>query len=128
MDRIALEQYIADTYSAVGEHLWLKSPNYAVFRHYSTRKWFAIIMDIPRFKLGLDSAAIVDVVNVHCDPLLIDPLLHERGFFPAYHMNKGSWVTISLDGEAEDEKIKWLLDMSFELAGKGKKITPRNAE
>ncbi len=35
--------------------------------------------------------------------------------FPAYHMNKAHWLTIALDGSAEEEKLKFLLDMSYEL-------------
>lgn len=53
-----------------------------------------------------------------CDPLLTGSLVHENGFYPAYHMNKNSWITIALDGKADEEKIKWLLDMSFEKASK----------
>ena len=39
----------------------------------------------------------------------------EAGMFPAYHMNKAHWLTIALDGSAEEEKLKFLLDMSYEL-------------
>ena len=39
----------------------------------------------------------------------------EPGMFPAYHMNKAHWLTIALDGSAEEGKIKFLLDMSYEL-------------
>lgn len=28
-------------------------------------------------------------------------------------MSKANWITVSLDGSVEDEKIKMLLDMSF---------------
>lgn len=75
-------------------------------------------MDIPRHKIGLDDAERIDVLDVRCDPLLIGSLLQENGFYPAYHMNKNSWITIALDGAVAPEKIKWLLDMSFEAAGK----------
>ena len=56
----------------------------------------------------------MDVVNFKCDPILIDSLRNEDGFFPAYHMNKEHWITVSLD-DVCDEKIKMLLDISFEL-------------
>ena len=118
MDRMALEQYIVDEYGADREHLWVKFPNYTVFRHYGNRKWFALIMDIPRSKIGLDGAETIDILDVRCNSVLIGSLLQEDGFYPAYHMNKGSWITIALDDRVEPEKIKWLLDMSFETAGK----------
>ena len=33
-------------------------------RHPDTRKWFAIIMDVPKDKLGLTGQQRVDVINV----------------------------------------------------------------
>lgn len=115
-----LEQYIESSYNAQREHLWAKLPNYSVFRHYKSRKWFALIMDIPKTKLGLGSSEIVDVLELRCDPILIGSLIRESGFYPAYHMNKSSWITIMLDNSADMEKVKWLLDMSYETAGKKK--------
>ena len=53
------------------------------------------------------------VVNWKCDPILIGSLRKENGFFPAYHMNKASWITVALDGSVPDEQIKMLLDMSY---------------
>ena len=50
-----------------------------------------------------------------CDPLMTGSLLGREGFFPAYHMNKDKWLSVALDGSADDEQIKMLLDMSFEL-------------
>ena len=35
------------------------------------------------------------------------------GLFPAYHMNRENWITAALDGSAEDEIIKTLLDLSY---------------
>ena len=118
MDRTALEQYIVDEYGAEREHLWAKFPNYTVFRHYKNRKWFALIMDIAQSKIGIDGTDIIDVLDIRCDPVLIGSFLHDDGFYPAYHMNKNSWITIALDGRVDAEKIKLLLDMSFEIAGK----------
>ena len=56
----------------------------------------------------------LQVVNFKCDPILIGSLLGEKGFFPAYHMSKASWITVALDGSVADDKMKLLLDMSFE--------------
>lgn len=92
----------------------MKYPNYKVFRHTSTQKWFAIIMDVPKSKLGLQEPGILDVVNFKCDTLLIGSLRCEAGFFPAYHMNKDSWITVALDGSVPDDKIKMLLNESYD--------------
>ena len=60
----------------------------------------------------------LDILNVKCDPIMIGSLITENGFYPAYHMNKSNWITVALDGSADDEKIKFLLDMSFDLTSK----------
>lgn len=114
MNRVELKQFIFDRYSIEPDYPWMKYPNYEVFRHSNNQKWFALIMDIPKNKLGLQGDEILDVLDLKCDPILIGSLLNEEGFFPAYHMNKGSWITMALDGSVEDSKIDMLLDMSFE--------------
>ena len=114
MKRDELEQFINENYNAEADYPWLKYPNYEVFRHSSNRKWFALIMDIPKNKLGLPGTDIIDVVNFKCDHLLIGSLLKESGFFPAYHMNKENWVTVALDESVNDDTIKMLLDMSYD--------------
>ena len=114
MNRTELEEYIQNNYSAEPDYPWIKYPNYEVFRHNSNKKWFALIMDVPQNRLGLQGEDVLQVVNFKCDPVLLGSLLDEKGFFPAYHMSKASWITVSLDGNVEDEKIKMLLDMSFD--------------
>ena len=114
MNRRELEAFITETYNADGDYPWLKYPNYEVFRHCNNRKWFAIIMDVPKNKLGLLGENLLDVVNFKCDPLLIGSLRNEVGFFPAYHMSKDNWITVALDGSVPDDKIKMLLDMSYQ--------------
>ena len=114
MNRDELEQFINENYNAESDYPWLKYPNYEVFRHSNNRKWFALIMDIPKNKLGLPGTDIIDVVNFKCDPLLIGSLLKKSGFFPAYHMNKESWITVALDKSVNDDTIKMLLDMSYD--------------
>lgn len=118
MDRKQLQQFIMETYDADPDFPWMKYPGYMVFRHRHNRKWFALIMDITKDKLGLPEKDPIDVVNVKCDPFLIESLRGEKGFYPAYHMSKKNWITIALDGSADEKKIKWLLDMSFELTEK----------
>jgi len=119
VNRDQLQKFIQETYDADPDFPWMKYPSYMVFRHRHNRKWFALIMDITKDKLGLPEKDPVDVLNVKCDPFLISSLRSEDGFFPAYHMNKNSWISIALDSSADDEKIKWLLDMSYEMTIKG---------
>ncbi|WP_243025727.1 MmcQ/YjbR family DNA-binding protein [Clostridium sp. AM33-3] len=56
----------------------------------------------------------LEVVNFKCGPILIGTLREEPGFFSAYHMSKDSWITVALNGSVSDDKIKMLLDMSYE--------------
>ena len=111
--------YIEETYGAAGEHLSAKYPNFQVFRHSGNRKWFAVMMEIPKEKLGL-SGGNIQVVNVKCDSRMIGSFRQEMGIYPGYHMNKAHWLTVALDGTAEDDKIKFLIDMSYDLT-KGRK-------
>lgn len=113
MRRAELEKFILDNYNTKSDHPWIKYPNYTVFRH-SNQKWFAVIMDISKNKLGLFGSDTIDVANFKCDPILLGSFLGEPGFFPAYHMNKERWITVLLDGSVADEKIKMLLHMSYE--------------
>lgn len=93
MTRSELENYIMETYSADTDFPWVKYLNYQVFRHSDSKKWFALIMDIPKNKLGLQGEDIINVVNFKCDPEMIGSLRMSDGFFPAYHMSKDSWIT-----------------------------------
>ena len=120
MNRKELESYIVDKYSIEPEYPWAKMPTFAVFRHSNNKKWFAVIMTITKDKLGLDSTENIDVVNLKCDPLFMGSVLNEQGIFPAYHMSKTHWISVALDGSVEPDKIKWLLDLSFDLTNKKK--------
>ena len=104
---------ILETYPCEANHPWIKYPNNEVFRHPGNRKWFALVMDVPKNKLGLAGSDVIDVVNLKCDPILISSLRKEPGIFPAYHMNKANWISVALDGSVPDELIKMLLDMSY---------------
>ena len=120
MNRQGLTAYLTDTYSVEGERLFTKYPSFLVFRHSGNKKWFAVIMDIPRKNLGLPGEGEISVVNLKCDTRLIGSFREEPGIFPGWHMNKAHWVSVALDGTVENEKIKFLVDMSYELTnGRG---------
>ena len=115
MNREELAAYLAHTYGSEGEHLFAKYPSFLVFRHNGNRKWFAVIMDIPGKNLKLPGDDEISVVNLKCDTRLIGSFCEEAGIFPGWHMNKAHWLSVALDGAVEDEKIKFLVDMSYEL-------------
>ncbi|HOO22669.1 MAG TPA: MmcQ/YjbR family DNA-binding protein [Clostridia bacterium] len=113
MTRAELEQFILDNYGVKLDFPWVGFPEYGVFRHGGNRKWFALVMEITRDKLGLKDAEKINVVNFKCDPVLNGSLRNLPGIFPAYHMNKENWITVALDGSASDDVIKMLLEMSY---------------
>ena len=115
MNREELEAYILNHYSTEPDYPWADTPRAAVFRHAGNRKWFALVMEVPRSRLGLPGAEPLDIVNFKYDPILIASLRGEPGIFPAYHMNKASWITTALDGSVPAETIELLLDVSYEL-------------
>ena len=115
MNRQVLAAYLTDTYGSEGEHLFAKYPSFLVFRHKGNRKWFSVIMDIPRKNLGLSGDGEISVVTLKCDTRLIGSFREEPGIFPGWHMNKAHWLSMALDGTVEDEKIRFLADMSYEL-------------
>lgn len=109
-----LEMYILEKYACEADHPWEKNPDNSVFRHRGNRKWFALVMDVAREKLGLEGEGVINVVNVKCDPAISGSLRGMPGFFPAYHMNKENWITIALDGSVDRETVCRMVDMSFE--------------
>ena len=120
MNRQELEKHIFHTYGVSPDFPWMKYPSFAVFRHESNQKWFAVVMTIDKSKLGIKDGGQIDVVNLKCEQALIPFLQHEKGIYPAYHMNRQHWITIALDGSANDDHLKSLLSLSYDLTDKKK--------
>lgn len=115
-------KYIEKKYKEEPEFLWAKSPQNAAIRHSDNRKWFAaLIMDMPRNKLGLKGDGNVDILDLKCNPELIGTLIDGKSYLPGYHMNKEHWITVVLDGALPIQKIYDLIDLSFELTENKKK-------
>ncbi len=109
-----LLKYVKDKYGTEPEILWPKYPGDKVLRHSDSPKWYAIIMDIDRSRLGLKGEGIVDIVNFKTDgPLHAEALCETEGIIPAYHMNKNTWISVLLDGTVPFEMVKKLADASY---------------
>lgn len=113
-NRIA--DYIKTQYNITPEFLWEKSPGCGVFRNQTSKKWFGIVMDIDKSKLDNEQKGLVEVLNIKLDRSEVQQLLTENGFYPAYHMNKKSWITILLNDVVSDKKIIDLLSKSYKLS------------
>ena len=125
MDRQEFEGYVKEEFGAMPEYLFEGSPDCAVYRHASNRKWFCIIMNVPKRKLGIDSQGSVDIVNLKCSQEIIGDIVKEHGIFPAYHMNKNHWISVLLDGSVDGGTVRWLTKISFGLTEKRVKTSPR---
>ena len=117
MTRDEVTAYIEKTYGVKPVYPWKVAPENAVFRHKETGKWFAVVMPVRRDKLGYEDMEYVDVVTMKCDPFLIDGLVQTEGYHRGYHMNKSLWLTAELNWNVPNQRIKSLLDMSFQLTG-----------
>ena len=114
VDREEIFEYVKKQYGTIPEYLWSSSPDSAVLRHHNG-KWYAVIMNIERSKLGLDGDDTVEIIDVKCDPEMTGMIIQTYGFLPGYHMNKQHWITILLDGIVGESKILDFLDMSYDL-------------
>ncbi|WP_027204686.1 TerB N-terminal domain-containing protein [Butyrivibrio fibrisolvens] len=108
-------EYSLNKYNTKPIYPWTLLPEYAVLRHESSLKWYALFMNVDGQRLGLTPGRIYDVIDLRCREEDISSYLGKRGFLPAYHMSKKDWITILLDGSVDLEKIIELLDISFEI-------------
>lgn len=124
MTRRQVFDYVKTKYGTEPDYPW--RDNNAVFRHGDNKKWYGLVMEVGRGKLGLSGDGTVDVINVKCDPAMGSFLRQQDGFHPAYHMNKEKWLTIRVDGSVPDEEIKNLIDLSYEMTEAKKRTAANN--
>ena len=105
---------IKEKYNILPEFLWEKIVAGAL-RHNETKRWFGIIMTVLRNKITKieKDNDLVDVINIKLDNEKLEKLLNNKGFYPAYHMNKKNWLSIILDNTLEDDYVMELIDDSF---------------
>lgn len=120
--RGAVLKYALEQYGTQPEYPWDNSPDAAVLRHAVGGKWYGLIMSVPKSKFGFSDDKPVDVLNLKCDPVMNGSMRLNDGIYPAYHMNKEHWISVLLDGTADTELIKMLIDTSYELTEKKTKI------
>lgn len=112
--REAVYRYVKRKYKTAPEFLWMKFPDYAVFRHDDNNKWYGLIMNIPRSKLSLPGDEYTDILNVKMDdPLLRDLFIRQEGCFPGYHISSGNWISVLLDGTVPLKDICGMIDISY---------------
>ena len=115
MTRDALFAHCKNRFGSEPAYLWVRAPRAAALRHPSNRKWYAVIMDVPRACLGLEGEGRVDIVNVKSDRVSLGSLRLRAGILPGYHMNKERWLSLLMDGTLDDETILTLVERSYAL-------------
>ena len=110
---VAKERYQEDC-----EYLWERYPDCGVLRRADNRKWYAVIMTVAGNKVGLSTDNLVEIVDLRAEQEVVNSLVEKRGFAPAWHMNKKSWITLLLDGSVEMSTVVDMLDNSRNLAAK----------
>lgn len=113
--RKAVLNHVAKTFDIQPDYPWIKFPKYAVLRDPGSEKWFGIVMNVPKEKLGLAGEGEVDILDVKCDPDKAGSLRQMEGILPGYHMNKEHWISVVLDGSVATEHIHELIQDSYEL-------------
>ena len=109
-------KYAKEQYGTEPEYLWAELPTAAVLRHSgSNKKWYAVMMEVERERLGLEGGGKVDIIDTKCDPLLVGSMILNDGFLPAYHMNKKHWISVILNGTAPAALIYELIDISYKM-------------
>ena len=107
-------KYVKKKYQVEPDYPFPSVPYYPVLRHKDTRRLFALIMEVSRDKLGLDGTEYVDIINVKLsDALLVDMVTRQPGYFPGYHLRRGNWISILLDGTVPLEDICRWIDESY---------------
>lgn len=104
---------VQEKYGNQLEYLWEKSPDTAVLRHEGNQKWYAVLMRIPWDKLEKGREGLVEAVNLKHDQ--VADLLSKRGIYPAFHMNKRYWISLTLDDSLSDDDVLDLLEISWNL-------------
>ena len=100
---------------------WEQETGYGVFKNPDSKKWYALIMNIDYSKIDKKKSGEIEVINVKLDENIIPELIMQKGFFPAWHMNKKTWVTIILNDTLSDRKIMDCIAMSHEYTVKKSK-------
>lgn len=124
-----LAEQIRRIYGEDFDHPFEKSPDSAVFRYPPNRKWYGLVMAVPKSALTGEKTegeeAPVEILNVKVRPEKLEPLLALPGIYPSYHMKHTSWVSVMLDGTVPDEQVMALIDESRAFAvSAGKKARP----
>lgn len=106
--------YAKKKYGTKPEYLWERFPDYAVLRHEDNQKWYGLIMNIPYEKIDRKKSGNVDILNIKLGDILFrDLLIQQKGYYVGYHISRGNWLSVVLNGTVDLRSICDLLDASY---------------
>jgi len=71
--------------------------------------------NLKMFAITAESSVPIDI-SVKCEPEIGETLRATyRSIVPGYHLNKRHWITITLDGDVADERVRELVLDSYQL-------------
>lgn len=108
-------KYIKEKYDNELEYLWKKFPENAIARNKENKKWYLVILTLDESKLIEGKSGKIEILDIRYQKDSIESIIDNVKFFPGYHMNKKSWITIKLDNSIKIEEIYKLIDNSYNL-------------
>ena len=104
-----------EKYGIEGEMPFSDDDTSIVFRSLKNKKWIGIMMNIPSSRLNIPGEENVDVINLKHSQSMIPSLIDNRFIFPAWHMNKKTWITVLLSPDLDWGFFSSLLEESRRL-------------
>ncbi len=114
-------KYAKEKYNDELEFLWESTPDAAILRNKMNNKWYLLIMNIEKTKLGIKEEGRVEIIDLMIEPDKLQQIVDNEKYFLGYHMNKKHWLTVKLDGSIKTHEICKLIDESYKLSLNGKK-------
>ena len=110
--------FVREIYGDELEFLWKKFPDNAVWRRKDNNKWYGAILTVAGNKIGLETADIVEIIDLRMKADRAEEILSQKHYLPGWHMNKKSWFTLVLDGGVSDGELFARIRESYDLAVK----------
>ena len=64
IDRKEIFNYVKEKFDTEPDYPWFKYPDYVVLRHEESGKWYGVIMNVPRNKLGLTGEGNAEILDL----------------------------------------------------------------
>ncbi|MBF0775419.1 hypothetical protein BVE84_06910 [Streptococcus azizii] len=120
-----LVRYVAEHFQESPDYPFTKAPDIATLRHVANQKWYSLMTQVPWTVLGeTDKEGSIDIVNIKVEVEQMEELLGKPGIYPAYHMSKKTWVSISLDDRLPDGVLFDLVSRSRRLVSPKTSLFP----